>query len=54
MNLTRRTFLKSASLGSACLGAANLSLVFGAQSERKEAPMKDWLKRRGRIYWYDV
>jgi hypothetical protein len=53
MNLTRRTFLKSASLGPACLGAANLPLVFGAQSERKETPVKDWLKRRGRIYWYD-
>ncbi len=53
MDLTRRTFLKSASLGSAWLAAANPPSAPGAESKREPVPAHDWLKRRGRIYWYD-
>jgi hypothetical protein len=53
MDLTRRSFLKSSALGPAYLAAANLSLARGAQPQREETIMKEWLKRRARIYWYD-
>jgi hypothetical protein len=53
MDLSRRAFLKSVSLAPACLAAASLPSASGAQGERKATPSRDWLKRRGRIYWYD-
>lgn len=50
MAVTRRTFLKSTSVVPAFLATADLSTQPEAHAERRDTA---WLKRRGRIYWYD-
>lgn len=53
MSMTRRAFMKSASLGSAGLTVAGLSRSLPAANESEVKIKSDWLRRRARIYWYD-
>ncbi len=53
MDLTRRKLLLSASLICACLVATGPIPSLGAETTPEGSAKNDWLKRRGRIYWYD-